>query len=168
MPNPDPNSFASPSEYASALSAFPEACEPFRQFRSYRPASFEESSERLADLQRLVLDTGRSRCGWPVNAGGLGGDPRFRGAMFETQWKFDCPIPEPYTTLEILVPVLLVLAPHLADTFLPTLLRGDEGWAQAFSEPDAGSDMALLRTRMEPDGDGYRITGQRCGQPMDT
>jgi alkylation response protein AidB-like acyl-CoA dehydrogenase len=161
MPNPDPNSFASPSEYASALSAFLETCEPFQQFRSYRPASFEESSERLADLQRLLFDTGWSRCGWPVNAGGLGGDPRFRGAMFETLWKFDCPIPEPYTTLEILVPVLLVFAPHLADTFLPTLLRGDEGWAQAFSEPDAGSDMASLRTRMEPDGDGYRITGQK-------
>jgi acyl-CoA dehydrogenase len=161
MPNPDPNSFASPSEYASALTAFLETHEPFQQYRSYRPASIEESSERLADMQRLLFDTGWSRCGWPVAAGGLGGDPRFRGAMFETLWKFDCPIPEPYTTLEILVPVLLVFAPHLADAFLPSLLRGDEGWAQAFSEPDAGSDMASLRTRMEPDGDGYRLTGQK-------
>jgi alkylation response protein AidB-like acyl-CoA dehydrogenase len=161
MPNPDPNSFASPGEYASALTAFLETHEPFQQYRSYRPASFEESSERLADMQRLLFDTGWSRCGWPVAAGGLGGDPRFRGAMFETLWKFDCPIPEPYTTLEILVPVLLVFAPHLADAFLPSLLRGDEGWAQAFSEPDAGSDMASLRTRMESDGDGYRLTGQK-------
>lgn len=161
MPNPDPNSFASPGEYASALTEFLETHEPFQQYRSYRPASIEESSERLADMQRLLFDTGWSRCGWPVAAGGLGGDPRFRGAMFETLWKFDCPIPEPYTTLEILVPVLLVFAPHLADAFLPSLLRGDEGWAQAFSEPDAGSDMASLRTRMEPDGDGYRLTGQK-------
>ncbi len=161
MSNPNPNSFASPSEYASTLTTFLETHEPFQKYRSYRPASIEESSERLADLQRLLFDTGWSRCGWPVNAGGLGGDPRFRGAMFETLWKFDCPIPEPYTTLEILVPVLLVFAPHLADAFLPSLLRGDEGWAQAFSEPDAGSDMASLRTRMEPDGDGYRLAGQK-------
>ena len=161
MPNPDPNSFASPSEYASALTTFLETHEPFQKYRSYRPASIEESSESLADLQRLLFDAGWSRCGWPVNAGGLGGDPRFRGAMFETLWKFDCPIPEPYTTLEILVPILLVFAPHLADAFLPSLLRGDEGWAQAFSEPDAGSDMVSLRTRMESDGDGYRLTGQK-------
>jgi alkylation response protein AidB-like acyl-CoA dehydrogenase len=161
MTNPDPSSFDSPSEYARSLRAFLESYEPFQQFRSFRPSSIEESSERLADLQRLLFDTGWSRCGWPVGAGGLGGDPRFRGAMFETLWKLDAPIPEPYTTLEILVPVLLVFAPHLADEFLPTLLRGDEGWAQAFSEPDAGSDLASLRTRMEPDGEGFRLTGQK-------
>jgi alkylation response protein AidB-like acyl-CoA dehydrogenase len=161
MPIPDPNSFASPAHYAAELEAFLIDCEEFQQYRGYRPHSIEESSERLSDLQRLLFDTGWSRCGWPINAGGLGGDPRFRGAMFETLWKLDAPIPEPYTTLEILVPVLLVFAPKLADEFLPTLLRGDEGWAQAFSEPDAGSDLASLRTRMEEDGDGYRVTGQK-------
>ena len=81
--------------------------------------------------------------------------------MFQTLWDPDIQIPEPFTTLEILVPVLLVFAPHLADELLPGLLRGDDRWAQAFSEPDAGSDLASLRTRMEPDGDGYRLTGQK-------
>jgi alkylation response protein AidB-like acyl-CoA dehydrogenase len=161
MTNPDPHSFESAAAYATAIEAFLRTHEPFQKFRGYRPASIEESSERLTVLQQLLFDTGWSRCGWPTSAGGLGGDPRFRGAMFETLWKLDAPIPEPYTTLEILVPVLLVFAPHLADRYLPTLLRGDEGWAQAFSEPDAGSDLASLRTRMEPDGDGYRLTGQK-------
>ena len=81
--------------------------------------------------------------------------------MFQTLWDLDIQIPEPFTTLEILVPVLLVFAPHLSDELLPGLLRGDDTWAQAFSEPDAGSDLASLRTRMEPDGDGFRLYGQK-------
>jgi alkylation response protein AidB-like acyl-CoA dehydrogenase len=81
--------------------------------------------------------------------------------MFQTLWDLDVQIPEPFTTLEILVPVLLVFAPHLSDALLPGLLRGDDTWAQAFSEPDAGSDLASLRTRMEPDGDGFRLYGQK-------
>lgn len=58
-------------------------------------------------------------------------------------------------------PVLEHLTPAARETILPGFMRGEVTMCFGMSEPDAGSDAMMMKTRAEPDGDGWRISGSK-------
>ncbi|MGI8754734.1 MAG: acyl-CoA dehydrogenase family protein [Acidimicrobiales bacterium] len=57
---------------------------------------------------------------------------------------------------------------HQQQRFLLPIVAGAEPWAQGYSEPGAGSDLANVATRAEADGDDFRLTGQKVGTSWPT
>jgi alkylation response protein AidB-like acyl-CoA dehydrogenase len=64
-------------------------------------------------------------------------------------------------TSAVTLPILTFGTTEQRSRFVPPLARGEHLGAFALTEPEAGSDAASLRTRAEPDGDGWRITGAK-------
>ena len=130
-------------------------------YRHEHPEELAPAIERFRPLQRLLWDAGWTRLGWPPDVGGLGGTALQRFTVVEELAAADYVVPEVIGAIEIMAPMLARYAPHLAARHLAAGMRGDEIWCQGFSEPDAGSDLGSLRTRAVPDGDGFRLEGQK-------
>lgn len=131
----------------------------------WRAAAFDNAEESItydASVLARMYDAGWSRYGWPKQCGGLGGDELHRAIFYEELAAAMLPVPAQCWTLEVLGPALLRFAPTLAAEYLPRYLSGAEWWAQGFSEPEAGSDLAALRTRARDEGVGdFVISGQK-------
>jgi alkylation response protein AidB-like acyl-CoA dehydrogenase len=138
-----------------------EADVDLQPYRLVTHASIEDEVEWHRGLLRLLFDAGWMRWGWPRSAGGLGGNEVSRAIVYDVLAAADIPLPEAIVLLETLGPVLVRYAPELAERHLPRYLCGEELWGQGFSEPDAGSDLASIRTRAQVDVDGFRLTGQK-------
>ena len=124
-------------------------------------ASIEERIRNGLALTSAMWDAGWKRVGWPESLGGLGGGARHRATYYDELCRAGLELPETDLSSEVIGPAMIHFAPGLAESFLPKLLSGREAWGQAFSEPDAGSDLASLRTRGVVEGDEIEVTGQK-------
>jgi acyl-CoA dehydrogenase len=133
-----------------------------RDFRE-QPGTFEEAVERDRRLQALLWDEGWTRWGWLEAHGGRGGTIRHRAAAYEQLAVAGVFLPEPLQIVEVAGSAIARFAPELAAARIPPAARGDEVWALGLSEPESGSDLASLRTRIRPDatGDGFRVAGNK-------
>ncbi|WP_412519821.1 acyl-CoA dehydrogenase family protein [Actinomadura madurae] len=126
-----------------------------------RPASAQEYLDAQKTLQSWLYDEGWLARGWPKEYGGTGDDIGLRAAVYDLLGAADIAVPSTVNVVEILAPTLQRFAPGLAERMLPPLVAGAEAWCQGFSEPEAGSDLASLRTRATRTVQGWSLSGQK-------
>jgi acyl-CoA dehydrogenase len=155
-----------PAELRAGIRSWFEAeAEQLAPFRT-KHGSFEDEVAHEEAFMALLCRAGWSRWGWPTSCGGLGGTAVLRAVVYEEVFAAGFVLPEAFELLETLGPVLVHYAPHLAQRHLPPYLLGQDRWGQGFSEPDAGSDLASLRTRATQDGDRFVLNGQKTWTSM--
>ncbi|MCB5911717.1 acyl-CoA dehydrogenase [Streptomyces pinistramenti] len=130
-----------------------------------RPAAADWPGRRAYDTtwQRMLYDAGYAGLHWPRDAGGQGATPTQHLIFLEETERAGAPyVGANFVGLLHAGPTVAAEGTaHQRARWLPPILRGDEIWCQGFSEPDAGSDLAALRTRAVRDGDDYVVTGAK-------
>ena len=110
--------------------------------------------------QRILNRRGWATPSWPRSHGGPGWSALER--LIFSEALFAAPAPEPLSFNSTMVgPVIIQFGSPAQKAMLPAIANLDLWFCQGFSEPDAGSDLASLRTTARRDGDHYVVTGQK-------
>jgi alkylation response protein AidB-like acyl-CoA dehydrogenase len=111
---------------------------------------------------KLLADEGLLTIAWPTEYGGGGGSLWDQTVVREEMWAHHEPRGAQYMGLNWVGPAIMAHGTEEQKRrHLPAIAAGEVIWCQGFSEPEAGSDLAALRTRAAPDGEGWRIDGQK-------
>jgi len=155
--------------------AIPAELESFRaEVRAYVQAALPPAmARRIAEgwhptgsdtreWMRLLSLKGWSAPEWPVEHGGAGWSP-LKAYVFEDECAdLDAPHVQWRPGYSLVGPVLINFGSQAQKAhYLPRILTGEHIWCQGFSEPNAGSDLANLRTTAVRDGDHYVVNGQK-------
>src|SRR3954467_8350410 len=119
------------------------------------------TKEQVVRSQQTLNAAGLAVPHWPEEWGGRGWTPLRRHIWHEEMQRACVPPPLAFNT-SMVGPVIAAFGSHeQKERFLPKTANLDIWWSQGFSEPDAGSDLASLRTTAVRDGDEYVVNGQK-------
>ncbi|ORX07281.1 acyl-CoA dehydrogenase family protein [Mycolicibacillus trivialis] len=115
----------------------------------------------IATSHKILHEHGLAVPNWPVQWGGKDWTPT-QHEIWLDEMQLAC-VPEPLTfNARMVGPVIAEFgSEELKQRFLPPTASLDIWWCQGFSEPEAGSDLASLRTTAVRDGDSYIVNGQK-------
>jgi alkylation response protein AidB-like acyl-CoA dehydrogenase len=138
-----------------------------RAWFAANPPGSEPSGEDAAygwrrDWQRRLAEGGWAAVHWPPEYGGRGATLMQSAIFYEELGRSGSPLPANVLGLLLAGPTIMTWGtPEQQERYLTPILTAEEIWCQGFSEPDAGSDLAALKTRAVKDGDEWAITGQK-------
>jgi alkylation response protein AidB-like acyl-CoA dehydrogenase len=114
------------------------------------------------DWQRRLAEGGWAGVHWPREYGGRGASITESAIFFEELGRARAPLPANVLGLLLAGPTIMTYGTGAQkERYLAPILTADEIWCQGFSEPEAGSDLAALKTRAVKDGDEWVVTGQK-------
>jgi alkylation response protein AidB-like acyl-CoA dehydrogenase len=136
-------------------------------FSDNPPGEMPDTDEDAAytwrrDFQRRLADGGWAAVHWPVEFGGRGATMTQSAIFFEELARAQAPLPANVLGLLLAGPTIMIWGTEeQKERFLAPIVTAEEIWCQGFSEPEAGSDLASLKTRAVKDGDDWVVTGQK-------
>lgn len=135
-------------------------------FEAHYPAALRYSPRRLrwheiGEWYRRMAIIGWLAPNWPAQYGGMGLSPSKLLIFYEEQERWGIARFQDHG-IQMVGPVLIRFGTQAQrDRWLPPILACDHIWCQGYSEPNAGSDLASLRTEARIDGDAFVLDGQK-------
>src|SRR3954469_2655898 len=121
----------------------------------------ELTREQLVESMQVMNAHGLAVPNWPTEWGGQDWSPLRRHIWHEELQRAYVPTPLAFNASMIGPVIAQFGSQEMKERFLPPTANLDIWWSQGFSEPDAGSDLASLRTTAVRDGDEFVVNGQK-------
>ena len=117
-----------------------------------------EGGEAWREVVRQIGKDGWLGIGWPTEFGGQGRPATDQFIFFDETRRAGAPFP--FVTINTVGPTIMRFGTEEQKSFfLPKILAGELNFAIGYTEPEAGTDLASLRTRAVRDGDEYVVNG---------
>ena len=133
-----------------------------RWFEAHTPSQELATLDERRAWHRTLYDAGYVGMGWPTEYGGRGASPLQQAIVADEMARVNAPPTINGLGLGIVGPTIIVHGTEAQKRrYLARILTADELWCQLYSEPNAGSDLASLRTSAVDTGDHFEVTGQK-------
>lgn len=128
-----------------------------------RPSGRDDAVfEKLREWNRTMADAGWAAVSWPREYGGRGATVLEQLVYTEETTRARAPLPLNVIGMNNIAPAIMQYGTESQKmTLLPRMMRADDMWCQGMSEPEAGSDLASLRTTAVREGDDFVVNGQK-------